>query len=143
MTRKTLEDKVKDANTAFGNEYCPKVEDLGYYLMHGISILGLRGDSTVPVREKKKWCLVAYITKHEENPKIEPEALVNIARNIIPFKYKGFKVFLEYRKPLKARNESRPVPAYGVPHPRNDNEIVPNPRRYKDDDEEKWDKQND
>ncbi|MDI6737814.1 MAG: hypothetical protein QME12_04850 [Nanoarchaeota archaeon] len=129
MARKTLEDKVKDANTAFGNEYCLKVEEMGYYLMHGISKIGVR-DSNAAKKEKDKPCLVAYVTKHEENQAIEPEILVDIARNIIPFNYKGFRVFLEYRQPFEAMEgpfgpvygpisvaDESPAPDYGVPVP--------------------------
>lgn len=129
MTKTTLEDKVKDANTAFGNEYCPKVEELGYYLMHGISKVGMR-DSNAPKKDKNKPCLIAYLTSHESNPIVKPDVLVDIAWNIIPHEYKGFRVFLEYRKPLRVRNEPRPVPAYGVPHPL-------------EEDIEKWERRND
>lgn len=141
MTKKTLEDKVKDANTAFGNEFTPKIESLGYFLTYGISRMGLRYPEA-PKKDKNKPCLVAYITSKQERKlnsdgvdgpsgcyisytypaqRIEePDTLIKIAREIIPFKYKGFRVFLEYREALKPRDDIGPKPAYGVPLPPDD-----------------------
>lgn len=140
MTKKTLEDKVKDANTAFGNEYSATIKMMGYNLSYGISTVGVR-DSDAPKKDKSKPCLVAYITILEKNV-IEPETLVNIARNIIPNEYKEFRVFLEYRKPLKVRNGPRPVPAYGVPFQPGD-PVHPYGGSIPPDDIEEWEKQND
>ncbi|MFA5887791.1 MAG: hypothetical protein WC852_03715 [Candidatus Nanoarchaeia archaeon] len=122
MTKKTLEDKVKDAHIAFGNEYSATIKMMGYNLSYGISTVGVR-DSDAPKKDKSKPCLVAYITILEKNA-IEPETLVNIARNIIPNEYKGFRVFLEYREALKPRDNVGSKPAYGVPFPPDDEPVM-------------------
>ncbi|MEK6864132.1 MAG: hypothetical protein AABX27_02485 [Nanoarchaeota archaeon] len=122
MTKKTLEDKVKDANTAFGNEYSARIESMDYFLSYGISWIGVR-EPDAPEKDKNKPCLIAYLTHNEESHRpIAPGTLVYIARDIIPREYKGFKVFLEYREALKPRDENRGGPAtlYGVPMPPED-----------------------
>ena len=66
MTKKTLEDKVKDANTAFLNEYSVRIESMDYFLSYGISWIGVR-EPDAPEKDKNKPCLIAYLTHNEES----------------------------------------------------------------------------
>ena len=102
-TKKSLEDKIRAATTAnasFGEDYKTQIESLGYYLTHGVATIGMR-DPNATKATKDNPCLVAYIKAMPgSRDPIESNLLEKIKNEILPEKYRGFKLFIEYNGPV-------------------------------------------
>lgn len=88
-------EQTKEIKRQFAKEYGPKVEELGYFLGHGISKVGLR-DKNTPKSELEKTCIVAYLQPKENSPDPINEDLLERIRNTLPKEYKGIPIIVEY-----------------------------------------------